>query len=515
MSLAVLHGHSLMLEDGSRKGDIPRYVRAAEPTVFVTVDPSAFLDHLQHAFQYDPTWHYTLTRANREIGDMGVSKVKLRTFGFRGEGVRKQRLHQCWDARSVSPTPFHKLILEELNHETLLAWAADVRAWAMDNDLELRNAFAGYAAQLLRDSRFYPEPRRRVPRATNEKARESLPGNLVQLYVPPGPDSYNVTAIDQRQAHHRIVQTLPLPDANTLFARGYYGNLDESPDGYYCTPADPLYHRTVNEPGVVLAGMHSRFSRRREYRLPVQDFNGFQRVMLYTNTIPFIEAHGSRIEGIYAAWTSDTADTGLARYGAWAQAELEHALTNRKRWLKPLLHSTYGLLAARPRPLEVGHRQAKGGKRTTFLLGAREFSVRAVTLPNWQPNIVNVIQRGMIEAETQIRSLTMAEELARSGCRVLHIHTDGMHVEGQLPLLPDDWSVTGLTRVTYIDRVSWVARERDCLPGRDQQARAEVISHYAQLHSAIREARSPGRSHRRLQRQKERADVETRAKGVR
>lgn len=513
MHLAVIHentdGNFILCEDGTRKGDIPRYVRTAEPTIFVTVDPSRLLAQLQVSFQYDPNWHYTLSRTTREsAGDTAIARVKLRTFGFRGEGIRKQRLHQCWDPRTVSPTPFHNFI-DEVTHASLLAWALDVRDWARDNNLELRNALAGYAAQLLRDPRFYPDARRRVPRATNEKARESLPGNLIELYVPPGPTSYNVTSIDQRSAHHRIVQSLPLPDANTLFARGFYSDPDNAPD-YWTVPGEREFERLTTEPGLLYVGMHSRYSAKNEYRLPLQDFPGFKRQFIYTNMVPFLRETDTRIEGIYAAWTSNTHDTGLAKYGAWAQNEIETALTSRKRWLKPLLHSTYGLLAARPRPLEIGHRQAKGGKRVKYVLGAREFDVRAITLDAWQPPIVNVIQRGMIESETQIRSLRMAQRLADAGCQVTHIHTDGMHVRGQLPLLPDDWTVTALTRVTYIDRVSWVSVERDCLPGRDQQLRAEVIKHYAQLHTAMREGRSRRGLRGRLQRAQERSGMEAR-----
>lgn len=433
-----------------------------------------------------------------------MSRVKLRTFGFREDGKRKQRLHQCWDPRAISPTPFHQFIDGEVTHDALLAWAVDVRAWAERNDLELRNAFAGYAAQLLRDSRFYPHARRKVPRVTNEKARPSLPGNLVNIYVRPGPTAYDVTAIDQRSAHHRITQRVPLPDANTLFARGFYSDPDNAPQ-YWAERGSHQYQRTMGEPGLLFVGMHSRRTLRNDHRLPLQDYQGFRRVFLYTNMVDFVESTGSYIDGIYAAWTSSTLDTGLPRYGKWAQHEIENAPPHRKKWLKPLLHSTYGLLAARPRPLEVGHRQAKGGRRERFLLGPREFDVRMIRLPDWQPITANVIQRGVIEAETQVRSLRMAQFLTDAGCRVLHIHTDGLHVEGQLPLLPDDWAITALTRVTYIDRVSWVAKERTCLPGRDVQQRREVIDHVVKLHATISERGKTGRLRRRPQRQTKRS----------
>jgi hypothetical protein len=198
-----------------------------------------------------------------------------------------------------------------------------------------------------------------------------------------------------------------------------------------------------------------------------------------------LESTGTYIEGVFAAWTSTSVDDGLSRYGRFAASQIASASPARRKWLKPLLHSTYGLLAARPRPLEVGHRTA-GNSPHTFLLGAREFPVKGVRLEMKQPQFVNVIQRGMIEAETQLRSLRMARDLTAYGCEVLHVHADGLHVRGQLPLLPETWTVSALTDVMYLDRVSWVASEKVCLPGRDERIRHETILHYGRTlaHSA-------------------------------
>lgn len=509
----VHRGLFVMDESGAEHYDVCEYVRTAAPTVFVVTDPSRFLDLLNDKFAALPAWRYKLTRNTREVKGCGVVSVKLHTFGFREDGKRKTALHQCWCPRSISPTPFYKFIdAGEVDHATLLLWALDVRAWAQENDLTLRNAFAGYAAQLLRDSRFYPEPRRRVPRATNEKTRPSLPGNLIELYTAPGPHSHTVTAIDQRSAHHRVAQSVALPDANTLFARGYFRDPDDAPR-YWCERGSTVYNRTVSQPGLLYVGMYSRYSRKREFRLPVQDHNGFTKAWVYTNTVDFLESTGTRIEGIYAAWTSATVDTGLARYGAWAQQQIESAPAHRKRWLKPLLHSTYGLLAARPRPLEVGYNRGPASRLAPFVFGPREFNVHLYDLPEWQPAIANLVQRGIIEAETLLRSLRMAQSLTDSGCTVLHLHTDGLHVEGPLPLLTDDWSVVQLTNVTYIDRVSWVSTERQCLPGRDAQMRQEIVKHHADLHSTLTELRKGGRLDSSPQRTKERANMEESATG--
>jgi hypothetical protein len=496
MRLAVATPDGIVDEDGELHSDIPAYVKRAEPTAFITIDPSAFLGELDDCYNLHPHWRFTLARIVADKGTMSMSRVKLTTFGFRacktpaeradcplccgGLSSRKQRLHQCWDPRSMSPTPVHKMI-GDASITSLLQWGIDVRTWAQEQDLELRVALSGYGSQLLRDPRFYPEPRRRVPRATNERVRPALPGNLVRLVsVEPGPLSRNVTSIDQRSAHHRIAQSIALPDANTLFARGYFN--DPENGKIWARRGTRLYERTINQPGLVYVIATSRLTAPNEFRLLAQNFTGQRGIYLWTNTVPFLESTGTRIDGIVAAWTSTTTDSGLSQYGNWAQSQIESASPARKRWLKPLLHSTYGLLAARPRPLQIGHNgRTNAGKHSTFLLGTRTFPVTERTMSNWQPVFVNVAQRGMIEAETQLRSLRMAQELTDAGCEITHIHTDGLHVVGELPLLPDTWDIKGLTDVTYIDNVSWIARERECLPGRDARERVEIIRHHANI----------------------------------
>jgi hypothetical protein len=496
MALAVATPDGIIDEHGEVHTDPIHYVKHALPTAFVTIDPSSFLSSLDDYYRGHPHWRFTLARIVAERGSLSISRVKLTTFGFRacktpteraacplccgGLSARKGRLHQCWDPRAMSPTPVHKLI-SDVSVPSLLHWATDVREWARTQDLELRAALAGYGAQLLRDPRFYPEPRRRVPRATNEHVRPSLPGNLVRLVnTTPGPRTYNVTSIDQRSAHHRIAQEIALPDANTLFARGYFGDPESAPR-LWAPRGSALYERTIRQPGLVYVLATSRLTAPGQFRLQLQNFTGQQRIYLWTNTVDFIESTGTRIDGIYAAWTSTSTDAGLSRYGSWAQNQIENASHGRKQWLKPLLHSTYGLLAARARPLQLGTNHGTAGKSSHFLLGPRSFPVTVRELTNFQPAFVNVAQRGMIEAETQLRSLRMAQYLTDADCIVTHIHTDGLHVEGKLPLLPDTWGINGLTDVTYIDNVSWIARERECLPGRDTRERMELVKHHARL----------------------------------
>jgi hypothetical protein len=508
-NLAVVHDYRLTDETGTDiQGDITAivdYVRNAPATVFVVTDASWFLGVLDDDFKHSvPTtvvvdrkgrqklygWQYGLTQVDVSHDEGETSTVKISGFGIRREGLRHQPMHQCWDMTTFTPTTTTKLLGgKKITHETLLAFALDVREWAHTQDLQLRNSLSGYASQLQRDKRFYPDSRCKVPTATNERARSYLPGNLVKLYVDPNTRyAYNVTSIDQRSAHHQIVQDIPLPNANTLHARGYFHNPDNATK-YWIGRSDSIYNRATRATGLLCVDLSSRPTKPGEFRLHLQDFDGTRRVYVWTNTIPFLEATGSRIEGIYAAWTATTTDTGLPAYGKWALEEIQRTSTDRKHWLKPLLHSTYGLLAANPRPITKGHRLALGGERSSIILGAREFLARKYTIDKLRTSTTNVIQRGMIEAETQMRSLQLAQTITDNGCAVTGVFADCVHVVGSPPPVdPARWKTTELTHVVYIDRVSYLSDEHDCLPGRDafnrRVIRARVDAALRKLHAS-------------------------------
>lgn len=488
-------------DDVTVTDDLAGYVYSMRhhPTVFVTDDASYFMRTLIAAYGgiagevIISDWTYQFTRVAGIKGDeASLSRVHCKAFGFRSS---RERLHQLWDITAMTSTITRQLIAPPVTAHKLYTFGIDVRNWAQDNDLELRGSLAGYAAQLLRDKRFYREPRRQVPRSTNDKARHAVTGNRTELlFTPELFRTYHVASIDQRSAHHRIVQDIPLPDANSLYARGYFRETSKS-TALWARRGTAIYNRTVGQAGLIYVGLWSRRTLPGEFRLRCQDFDGYRRVWLWTNTIGFVESHGSHIDGIIGAWTAKTADTGLPRFGAWAQTQIESAAPERKQWLKPTLHCTYGLLAAHGRPFQTGTRTGTGTPMSFFMLGA-EIPVMAGRVHNWTPKTVNVTQRGMIEAETEIRTLLMAERLtALHHFRVLHIQTDGLHVTGSngnvdIPWLRetsgDRWRIDELTDVMYLDDVSWIANENACLPGRDQHKRLAAIEQYRRIHGSPR-----------------------------
>jgi hypothetical protein len=80
---------------------------------------------------------------------------------------------------------------------------------------------------------------------------------------------------------------------------------------------------------------------------------------------------------------------------------------------------------------------------------------------------------GVLQSEIRARTMRLANGLITEGVDVLHIHADGIHTTGKLPLLSNDWSLEPRTNLRYVDRVSWLADEGDVLPGRDTRARVE------------------------------------------
>src|SRR5207245_8648734 len=81
---------------------------------------------------------------------------------------------------------------------------------------------------------------------------------------------------------------------------------------------------------------------------------------IYSNELPLVREFGAEIEGIEAAWISCDSEHGLNEYANWALSEIQAADAKRRRWLKPTLLATYGLLASKPRKMEFAYRRGRG-----------------------------------------------------------------------------------------------------------------------------------------------------------
>lgn len=478
-------------EDGEVIDDIAEHARNAPASVWIVLNPVTLLHTLLAQYESVPAFNYQLVESVDDEDGTRHSSARLTRFGFKcrctrdhirdvgctcgNPPKRKDAMHVCWTPGDLARRATD--YMDGFTHTDLLKFAINVRDWCAEQNIPVPTSLSAIAAGLLRDARFWPHLRGRVPRATNENVRKYLPGVHSELFAQPARRVKRAMSLDQQRAYHHAAQEVPTPDPTTMYARGYYIEPETSP--IWCVPGDPVFERTVRQPGVVFVQYSARPVRKHEFRPPWVE-SGRNRAAVYTNELNYVDTLGVHIEGIVAAWTSSSIDTGLPRYGEWAADQIRTADDYRKRWLKPTLHAAYGLLAMREREVSVGHLRGTGAKGK-FILGAGyEFTVHKRTLPRLPSPTTNVPMLGVLQAEIRTRSLKMAAALSSEGLTVLHVHADGIHVEGDsLPLIPAGWTVKPKTNLHYIDRVSWLSDEGDVLPGRDEQLAVETRRRHA------------------------------------
>jgi len=192
---------------------------------------------------------------------------------------------------------------------------------------------------------------------------------------------------------------------------------------------------------------------------------------VYTNELPLIEELGGHIEGIVAAWVSCNRDTGINHYAQWALAEIATMTPERKRWAKTVLLATYGNLAALARVREHGYRTGTGVQREYPAGPSTVTAYSHITETETELPTVNVIHRGMIEAQQRTNVLRTARWLTSYGHDILAIHADAIIIRAgrQLPLLPPPWRHdTHLTHLRFASAVGYTSVERTRLPGIDK-----------------------------------------------
>lgn len=433
----------------------------------------ALVEHLDECYQRDDfQWRCALVE--KEYGAFTgeepiiVEEEVFSYFGFRRpNGKERGRWFHVLD-----PAVFFG---EDLPLKDLVAWAADVRAYCRDNDLPIRPTAAGLAGMLLRDRRFYPEPRRKVPQSTNEKARPHLPGNYYRaeciLDYP-----YVAHYVDQQSAHHHAAADLSFPHPDDLMARG---NFDTLTDEVWLAPEDPEYDAALGCPGLVYARVTIPIGRRPTFPHPLLELSpGSTLAFVFTNEIAWLAERGVKIEYLVAAWTSDEIDHGLSAYALYAIDQLETADPQRRRWLKVALLSAYGLLAVRPRKLKTVWGHGIGDEIPIGKLVGHLREARSET----QSPLANVIARGMIESEVRRRSLDMAADLIAAGKEVLAIYADGILFTGTPQLVPAPWRYEARSERLYVlDEVSIISAGIGAivkLPGRHGAARDRLLARY-------------------------------------
>lgn len=493
-TVIAVHGGIWLDENGETgsTADFTTKLPQMDSTLFAKTSAADFVADLDEYFsEWFDNWQWRASIAERDIrrgDDLRAVRmsVVIHYFGFKGGNYHKiidpvamygRGLDEIWSNQGGSHDA------PELNsgnggggdHPSavcvrLLQWGICLRDFCHKNGLEVRPTMGGISAQFLTDRRFYPKKRRKVPMAINERAREHLPGNHYALFTQPSSTrEFSAWYLDQHRAHHYHARTVALPDSDNLFAYGTFMNL-----------SGVAFDRTIKDfYGLYCVDIQLPQRYRRSNWIRTTD-----RVFVFSNELQYMLDIGYVVNGVYAAWGSRRRDTGLARYARWAEKQLDHYGDN--PWIKPLLLSTYGTLATRPRYGETIFKLAKAGEPVTLVTGNKELDGLLVrTGKKLEPRIANVIHRGMIEAATRLDSIGLAQWLNSEGYRVLSIYADAVIVEREgdkaLPILPEPWRCKReLNHLRYINQQAFISGEMTKLPGVGR----ETLKYTAMLNGA-------------------------------
>lgn len=456
--------------------------RSHPAAVVIANNASHLLAELHDFYKSDELWQYRVTPVKREAYNDDPTRRVRRTyntivnyFGWKGANNKRGHWHYPLDPGLFSRASVREL-LGGAAPADLLAWGKDIREWCHANELHPSPTAGGLGGQLLRDPRFYPDARRKVPRATNARARLVLPGNHYRLYVPERQTIRYATYIDMSAAHHHVASTLAFPCANTLYARGRFHITDTTetprPRKSLWSPDSSLRCKTLltESHGLLLVQLNVPALKADQFPPPYMEQAGRRIAWIYTNEVSLIHGLGGEVEGILAAWVSyDREPLGLNALASWALTETATMTPARKRWAKTALLAAYGNLAAKARTTEFGYRSANGGTPREYPAGPHVIQANAhVSDIEREIPTVNVIHRGMIEAEQRRLVLNMARELAGSGHTVVALYADAIILKSDkaLPLLAPPWRVDAhLTRLQFANPTSFTSVERTKLPG--------------------------------------------------
>jgi hypothetical protein len=248
---------------------------------------------------------------------------------------------------------------------------------------------------------------------------------------------------------------------------GRYSTLEDKP---FAKVGTPKFDKFISQHGLFYLAFEAPLFFDKDFPLPnCGDGGDYRRGFFYSNELPYLAALKVRIRHIIACWVSPDKDTGLNKYAEWAVEQVQKASESSKPWLKPTLLSTYGVLASKPKHLEFGYKHAKGGEPKKYPCGSGFIDVEAKrTKKAREPLMANVIHRGMIEAQTRLRSLEFAKELTAHVYTILAIYADSIFVESTkpLPLIEPPWRVQEyLTSLRFQSSTHFTSQEISKTPG--------------------------------------------------
>lgn len=335
---------------------------------------------------------------------------------------------------------------------------------------------------LLRASPDWEPGRNPAPRFISEAARPHMPGNLYTLrhgYR----NSKRALYLDQHSSHHTIASSIPLPHPKYLRARGRFRSVEKR--GSYPEVTDRWLGGVDlltlhNHIGVMVATLqigHLAPTEKHLYPRWAQKA-GTKQVWLWTPELRLLDRR-IQIVKVSAALTSYRPDPALAEYAKWSLDQIHSC--DFHPCIKPALLAAYGMLAVNNRESFTTHTihgrpKPPRAESVNFpLVSGAVF--RSTVERKRTPVIQNVVARGVIEAETSVRSIEMAREMEAMKIKVLQIYADGIIVESdQIPILPPTWRVSAeLTNLVARTPNSVLADNLVKLPGIPNGRRTTVL----------------------------------------
>lgn len=374
-------------------------------------------------------------------------------------------------ARDNSSEQYRRMSVDEM-----VAWAADMHSFIEEFDLLPAPSFYKLSAQFLRN-RFNEGHSHKL----NERLRFALPGNYYLYNASPIQVYGEVLEVDQSNAHHHSAASLSFPLKSSV------RQIEQVPWKDYVRK----YLSVPGWNGVLHLLGEVPYLRTETYLPPPWNEPGLTQGYVYTNELEYLLQCGMKPVHVLQGWIGDERDPLPTHYGKWAMQQIAAASPSRKRWLKPTLLATYGMLAARPfRQISIWAHTENGGPRGNFHVGKEQF-MSLTYKQNGEPPVpsryANVIHRGMIEAETRLQTLKMAKQYAEQGFEVLALYADGIFVtrpkSGQMPLIAPPWRMTPITNAHFPHKGQVICDQYEKLPGVQGNLRKTYASEIRGLES--------------------------------
>lgn len=336
--------------------------------------------------------------------------------------------------------------------------------------IAMRGTRGSIGNALIKASKHWEPGRKPAPKFINDIARKHLPGNFYALSdkVTDRMNFDHCYYIDQNSAHHNIARSIQIPHPEHIHARGNYRTLK----GRWIDYRSPIAQQFIQgvHSGLFLCKLHIATipPTQRHLYPPWALKRGDRVVWLWSPELRLLADKRIQLDYFIASFTATAPDMVISEYARWALDEINSDREGAK-YKKGSLLAAYGMLAFNSAGRKV-YRYWGGNtnKPKCEIPRAGLVAESVINIPSSvQVSTINVAARGMIEAETRMRSIEYAKELSSLGFHVPQIYADGLLVEtDSLPFIPDGWRVShSLTNVHIPRPNALVADQLVKLPG--------------------------------------------------